>query len=302
MGELRYDGQVAVVTGAGGGLGKAHAMLLAARGASVVVNDLSFEITGARDATPQQVVADIVAAGGRAVYDGNDVLDGDAIIRTAIDTFDRVDIVINNAGVAGGGPIDTGDEKEWDRTISTTLHGSIAVTRAAWPHMRANGGGAVVLTASPAMWGSPGSGAYCAAKASMFGLNRALAMEGAPHKIRVNSIMPSAWTRLTGLLPEGALTGLLQNHYPPEAVASFVAYLCHRDSAVSGEMFSVGGGRAARVVLGEAKGAIVDSYTPDSWVAKIDSVMDTDGLGFPASMLAEVDWQTENMPHVGTWK
>jgi NAD(P)-dependent dehydrogenase (short-subunit alcohol dehydrogenase family) len=269
--------------------------MLAARGARVVVNDVGVVLHGEEAARPvaQDVVDEIIAAGGSAVPDAHDVRDGDAIVDTALDAFGRVDIVINNAGVAEGGPIATGAPDAWERTIGTTLQGSIAVTRAAWPHLaHAPEGGSVVLTASPAMWGSPGSGAYSAAKSALFGLTRSLAAEGRRADVRVNCIMPSAWTRLTKLLPDPDITALLDAHYPPEAVAAFVVWLCHAGTAVTGETFSVGGGRAAKVFLAETKGATVDANEPEAWADAIDQVLDPEVFGVPRDITHEVSWQT----------
>lgn len=295
---LRFDGLVAIVTGAGGGLGRAHALMLAERGARVVVNDVGVEIAGQPAPTAVSVVAEISAAGGTAVGDDHDVVShGDAIVQRAIDEFGRIDIVVNNAGVASGGPIGPDAPARWATTIATTIAGSVAVTGAAWPHMVAAGGGRVVLTASQAMFGAGGSGAYSAAKSAMFGLTRSLAEEGRRPGIAVNAIMPSAWTRLTQLLPPGPITELLSEHFPVEAVATFVVWLCHRDTPVSGETFSVGGGRAGRVMLAENRGGRIDDLDPASWTAQLPELLDVEpgGLALPGSMVHEVAWQAANV-------
>ena len=217
------------------------------------------------------------------------------VVASAIDAYGQLDIVINNAGVAGGGPIDTGDPSSWDRTIATTLHGSIAVTRAAWPFLVASDAARVVMTSSNASFGGAGTAAYAAAKSSMIGLTRSLAAEGRRSGIAVNAIMPAAWTRLTQLLPTGALTSLLDERFPPEAVAAFVVWLCHAGTAVTGELFSVGGGRAARVVLAEARGGVVGEHTPEAWAAATDAVLDMADPGVPLDMADEVRWQVANL-------
>ncbi len=293
--ELRFDDRVAIITGAGGGLGRAHALELGRRGARIVVNDLAVPIGSASPPRAEAVAAEIRDAGGQAVADAHDVLDGEAIVDTALQAFGHVDIVINNAGVAGGGPIVGGDPASWDRTISTTLHGSIAVTRAAWPHLVTSGAGRVIMTSSNASFGGAGTAAYSAAKASMIGLTRSLAAEGKAVGITVNAIMPAAWTRLTQLLPAGWLTELLDDRFPPEAVAAFVVWLCHSSTTITAESFSVGGGRAARVALVEAKGAVVDEHTPEAWAAAADMVLDLEGYGAPVDMIDEVRWQIANL-------
>jgi NAD(P)-dependent dehydrogenase (short-subunit alcohol dehydrogenase family) len=294
--QLRFDGKVAIVTGAGGGLGRAHALALARRGARVVVNDLAVPVGTQEPPAAATVVEEIRALGGEAVADEHDVVAGGAaVVGTALEAYGRVDLVCNNAGVGGGGTIADGDPAQWDRTIAITLHGSIAVTRAAWPHLLAAGGGHVLMTASNASFGGHGTGAYSAAKASMIGLTRSLALEGRSAGIRVNAIMPAAWTRLTQLLPAGPLTEMLVEHFPPEEVAAFVVWLCHPDAGVSGEIFSVGGGRAARVVLAEAPGAVAGDATPEAWAAVADVVMDMHGAAWPLHMMAEVRWSAEQL-------
>jgi NAD(P)-dependent dehydrogenase (short-subunit alcohol dehydrogenase family) len=295
MAQLRFDGKVALVTGAAGGVGRTHALMLAERGAKVVVNDLGVAI-GSSAPAARTVVDEILAAGGEAVADNHDVLDGGEAVRAAVDAFGRLDVVINNAGVAAGGPIaDPAAADQWDRTIATTLHGSIAVTRAAWPHLVAAGGGRVVMTASQAMFGAPSSGAYSSAKSAMYGLTKSLDGEGRSSGIAVNCVMPAAWTRLTALLPPSPLTALLESDFPPEAVSSLVVWLCHPDCPMAGEVFSVGGGRAGRVFLAETSGARVAEHTPEAWVGTEGQLLDMAEFGVPRDMVHEVGWQTRNL-------
>jgi NAD(P)-dependent dehydrogenase (short-subunit alcohol dehydrogenase family) len=260
-----------------------------------VVNDLAVPIGSQEPPRAAAVVDEIRALGGDAVADDHDVLDGPAIVALALDAFGRVDLVLNNAGVGGGGTLADGDPAQWDRTIATTLHGSIAVARAAWPHLVAAGGGHVLMTASNASFGGYGTGAYSATKSSMIGLTRSLAIEGRRTGVRVNAIMPAAWTRLTQLLPAGGLTAMLDERFPPEQVAAFVVWLCHASTTISGEVFSVGGGRAARVVLAEARGGIVAEPTAEAWAAVAADVMDLEGASWPLDMMAEVRWSAEQL-------
>jgi NAD(P)-dependent dehydrogenase (short-subunit alcohol dehydrogenase family) len=293
---LGFDGQVAVVTGAAGGLGRAYALLLAQRGCRVVVNDVGYRHGDDRPSA-STVVQEITGAGGEAVADDHDVVTaGKAVVGTAVEAFGAVDIVINNAGIGAGTPIGPDSAEEWRETIDITLHGSIAVTGAAWPHLEAAGGGRVVMTSSPAMFGASTTAPYSAAKSALYGLTRSLAGQGRRSGIGVNAVMPSAWTRLTRSLPPGPMAELFADLYPPEAVASFVAWLCHRSCPVTGESFSVGGGRAARVVLAENRGVVVDDGAdPSAWGEHLDALMATDPVVFPRSMNDEVTWQAATL-------
>ena len=290
---LDLSGLVAVVTGAGaiGGLGRAHALLLAERGCRVVVNDVGLPF-GADVPAAERVADEIRAAGGEAVADTHDVVtDAAGVVATALEAFGRLDIVVNNAGIGASTPIGPDAPAEWARTIDISLTGSIAVTGAAWPHLERSGAGRVVMTSSNTMFGAPRSTAYSTAKSAMYGLTRSLAGEGRRSGIAVNCIMPAAWTRLTAALPPGPVAELMESRFPPEAVASFVAWLCSPSCPVSGEAFSVGGWRAARVVLAETVGAVVDAGAdPAAWGAALDEVMAPDGLAFPASSNDEVSW------------
>jgi len=288
---LAFDGEVAVVTGAAGGLGRAHALLLAERGCRVVVNDAAVPF---RDDVPsaQAVVDEILAAGGEAVVDTHDVVDGAAaLVATALETFGGIDIVINNAGIGASTPIGPDAASEWRRTIDISLFGSIAVTGAAWDHLARSGRGRVVMTSSNTSFGSTHTAAYSSAKSSLYGLTRSLAGEGRAVGIAVNAILPAAWTRLVAGLPPGPVAELMAARFPPDAVASFVAWLCHPSCPVSGEAFSVGGWRAARVVLAENEGAVVaEGADPSAWAEVVDRVMTLDGLVAPRSSTDEVSW------------
>ena len=179
----RFDGQVAIVTGAGGGLGREYALLLAAEGAQVVVNDYGGDTRGHRgsSAMADAVVEEILAAGGQAVADSSDVAnEGADIVGRAISAFEGLHIVVNNAGIAGGGTLDTIPMDEWHRMLAIHLGGTLSVARAAWPILRNQGYGRIVNTSSASVFGLPGSSVYITAKAAIFGLTRALALDAAP--------------------------------------------------------------------------------------------------------------------------
>jgi NAD(P)-dependent dehydrogenase (short-subunit alcohol dehydrogenase family) len=283
LSELRFDGRVAVVTGAGRGIGRAHALLLAQRGARVVVNDLggAMDGTGA-DATPAaQVVAEITRAGGQAVANADDVSTtegAEAIVASALDAFGRVDAVVNNAGILTTSEFPQTEVDELMRHLSVHLLGSFNVTRAAWPHMVEQGYGRVVATTSASFFGMTTIVAYASAKAALIGLVRSLALIGAPHGIASNLIAPLADTRMSGgsRLPGATPRPRRPDDAPrpAELIAPVVAYLCHEDCPVSGEILSAGRGGVARIFLAETVGYTNLGLTPedvrDNWSAVVD--------------------------------
>ena len=292
MNELRFDGQVAIVTGAGGGLGAAHAKLLAARGARVVVNDYggSTQGTGSSKTPADDVVAEIRAQGGEAIASYDSVIDaaaGLAIVRTAVDTFGRVDIVVSNAGISGGGRFGEMPSESVERMVDTHLIGAFNVVQPAWQRMIAQGYGRVVLTTSGSVFGTA-TASYVSAKAGVFGLARALSSEGRAHDIKVNAIMPVAYSRMTAQIPDEPFRTWLEQNFPPHKVSQFVALLAHNDAPCSGETFSVGGGRAARVVLGVGPGWATPDPSPEAFLQNFDACMTIDPLVLPKSGEQEV--------------
>jgi len=255
--ELRFDGRVAIVTGAGRNLGRAYALLLASRGARVVVNDLGVAISDSdgRGTAPAEnpayaVVAEIQAAGGDAVVSTDNVgteSGGAAIVETALDAFGRVDALINNAGVVRAAPFeDYSDDLLWP-VLESQIGGHFHVTRPAWRVMRAQGHGRVLNVASGAgLWGVPGMTGYSAAKMAIVGLTRALAQEGAANGIAVNAIAPCAKTRPGGFGPIPESPALFE-WLSIDVVAPVVAWLVHEECTASGECFTVGGGYVGRV-------------------------------------------------------
>ena len=244
MAEIRFDDKVAVITGAGGGLGKCHALLLASKGAKVVVNDLggAADGTGSGTTMAEQVVEEIKAAGGEAVpnYDTVATMEGGAnIIKTAMDNYGRVDIVINNAGILRDVSFVKMTEDSWDIIFDVHVRGAFCVTKAAWPIMREQQYGRILMTASAAgIYGNFGQANYSAAKMALIGLGQTLALEGKKYNIHSNIIAPIADSRLTAtVLPEDIRAKL-----KPEYVSPLAAYLCSEASAESGSLFEVGAG------------------------------------------------------------
>ncbi|MGH9246674.1 MAG: SDR family oxidoreductase [Acidimicrobiales bacterium] len=289
MADLTFDGKVAIVTGAGGGLGRCHALELARRGALVVVNDLGGAVDGTgSDETPaQKVVDEIREAGGEAVPNFDSVSTpegGEAIVNAAVDAFGRVDIVVNNAGILRDKSFHNMTPALLEPVLDVHLKGAFHVTRPAWVHMREQGYGRVVVTSSPAgVFGNFGQTNYGAAKMGLVGLIRVLAVEGATYDIKANAIAPVAKTRMTEDLLGPLADGLL-----PELVTPLVTYLAHDDCPVTGEIYSVGGGRVARIFIGVTKGYVNKDLSVEDVRDHFDEIRAEDGYSVPADTNEEM--------------
>ncbi len=253
--ELRFDGRVAIVTGAGAGLGRSHALLLASRGAKVVVNDLggSRHGDGKSSAAADAVVDEIKKAGGEAVANYDSVEDGAKIVQTALDTWKRIDIVVNNAGILRDTSFQKMTAEDWDLIYRVHVLGGFRVSHAAWNHMRDAGYGRIVFTSSAAgIYGNFGQANYAMAKLGLVGLASTLAIEGKKKNVFVNAIAPLAGSRLTEtVLPKELLDAL-----KPEYVSPLVAWLCHDSCEENGGLFEVGGGFVGKLRWERAAGAI----------------------------------------------
>lgn len=289
MAELGFDGQVAVITGAGGGLGRLYALALAARGARVVVNDVGSSVSGeGADAGPAENVAgEIRGLGGEAVADTHSVATpegGESIIGTALDTWGQVDIVVNNAGVLRDKAFHNMSPDLLGTVLDVHVKGAFYVTRPAWVKMREQGYGRVVIaTSNSGLLGNFGQSNYGAAKMGLVGLTRVLAAEGAKYDIKVNAVAPLARTRMTE-----DLLGPLSEKLAPELVAPVVVWLAHRDVPVSGEVFSAAGGRVARFFIGLTTGYYNGSLTPEDVRDHFDQVRDEKGYTVPAGPADEI--------------
>jgi len=290
MSTLRFDDKVAIVTGSGRGLGRAYAQMLAARGARVVVNDLGATLDGAPDSDDpaQSVVTEIKASGGMAIASRDSVVNGASqIVADAMDNFGRLDILINNAGFGSFGGMDAFaniSADNWDHVQDTHLGGTIKMTRAAWPHLRSTAG-CIINVSSAAVFGAPSMPHYSTAKSAMIGLTRSLAGEGKRFGMMVNAIMPSASTRATAQIPNDALRAYMSTHFTPDHVASFVIWLAHETTGITGEIFAVGGGAACRVVLARTQAAFVTTKTPEAWKEEASRIMGVSHLLIPHNAL-----------------
>ena len=243
---VRFEDKVVIVTGAGGGLGRAHALLFARHGAKVVVNDLggTAQGEGANASAADRVVAEIRAAGGTAVANHDSVTDGDKIVQNALDAFGRVDVLVNNAGILRDKTFHKMEDSDWDLVYRVHVEGAYKVTRAAWPHLREQNYGRIIFTASTSgIYGNFGQANYGMAKLGLYGLTRTLAIEGRKHNILVNAIAPTGGTRMTeGLIPPGVFEQL-----KPELVSPLVVYLGSEQCRDSSGLYEVGGGWMGKV-------------------------------------------------------
>lgn len=279
LNELRFDGRVAIVTGAGGGLGREYALLLASRGARVVVNDLGTSRTGhgADIGMAQAVVDEIRAAGGEALANGDSVATAEGcagIVRTATDAWGKVDILIHNATINRRGPFRDLTFEDFSAVLDVHLSGAFHLAKQVFPRMCDTGYGRIVFVASIAgLYGERDVAAYCTAKGAINGLSNALALEGLHHGVGVNCIVPAARTRLVegrdveGFPPWG-----------PELVAPAVAWLCHEDCKVSGKLLVSLAGRIAEAFPAETPGIYQPVWTIEEVASRSDAILDRSRL------------------------
>lgn len=296
---LRFDGRVALITGAGGGIGRAHALEIARRGGKVVVNDLGGDVAGRGGSASmaEQVVDEIRAAGGEAVANHDSVATtagAEGMVAQAIDAFGRLDVLINNAGIMRNTFFEDITDEDWDAVIATHLTGSFKVTRAAWPHMKAQGYGRIVFTGSSAgMLGTPMVGAYAPAKAGIAGLMNICAHEGAPHGIRSNALLPNAASRMALQAAEdwarinpqtrSEMPGEVGNSMDVEFNTPLAVYLASEACQETRGMWSQCLGRAARMFIGTVPGWQAQRQSPptvEEIAAHWDEIRNADGPSF----------------------
>ena len=260
---LRFEDRVVLVTGAGNGLGRSHALEFARRGAKVVVNDLGGATSGGGNSrsVAQAVVDEIKSFGGEAVANTDSVEDGERLVETAMDSFGRIDIIVNNAGILRDSSFAKMTDEDWDLLYRVHLLGAFKVTRTAWPFMRTAGFGRVVMTTSIAgIYGNFGQANYSSMKLALFGLAQTLAIEGASKNILVNTVAPTAASRLTASVLSPEILDVLR----PEYVTPAVVLLAHDTCDVTGKLFEVGGGWVSQTRWEQTQGY----YFPDSFSAE----------------------------------
>lgn len=295
MNPIALTGRVAVVTGAGRGLGKAYAEMLAARGAAVIVNDLGTDGdgNGTDSAMAESVAAAIRATGQRAAASGHNVATvdgGQAIIDLAIATFGRIDIVVTNAGICTSTPFAETTLDEFRHYWDIHVGGTINVVKPAWQHMAAQKHGRIIaIESSAGLFGLEGQASYAAAKGAIHGLMRTLALEGQPDNILVNAVLPGGYSRMTeAALEQGPVLDWMRHWMPPELVAPLIVWLASDACAITGEAFSAWSGRIARIVLGTGAGFYDGAITPESIDANYAAIASGEALFEPRRNLDEV--------------
>ena len=313
---LTFEGRTAIVTGAGRGMGRTHALLLAARGANVVVNDIggAMDGSGHDDGPAQEVCNEIAAAGGQAVPNTTSVAtpEGAAdVVQAAIDAFGGVDILVNNAGILTTHEFPTTGVDDLERNLAVHLLGSFNMTRAAWPHLQQSSAGRVILTTSCSLFGSPFLVAYGAAKGGLIGLGRNLATAGAEHGIKVNLVAPYAKTRMADpdidvnagareeVTEEDPNAEVFARLYP-ENVSAVVAYLAHESCEMTGEVLSCGGGRVARIFFAETQGYGKADVTPEDIASNLGPIMDEADYYVPEDITVYTTFFMERVPAPAT--
>ena len=298
---MDFEGKVVIVTGAGGGLGRAHALLFARHGARVIVNDLggSAHGEGANASAADRVVAEILDEGGEAVANHDSVTDGDKIVQNALDTYGRVDVVVNNAGILRDKSFAKMEDTDWDLVYRVHVEGAYKVTRAAWPHLREQNYGRIIFTSSTSgIYGNFGQANYGMAKLGLYGLTRTLAIEGRKNNILVNAIAPTGGTRMTeGLIP-ASVFDLLK----PELVSPLVVFLGSEQCPDSGGLYEVGGGWMGKVRWERSLGAGFDphaGFSPQDVAAQWASISDFSNAVHPADSAEALKEMMANLQRFG---
>ncbi|MGO4690149.1 SDR family NAD(P)-dependent oxidoreductase [Glaciibacter sp. 2TAF33] len=304
--EIRFDGKAILVTGAGRGMGRDHAQLLASRGAQVIVADNGSAMDGSASSTgpAESVVAEILDAGGSAVACTADLSTEEgsaAAVQAAIDAFGRIDGILHNAStspnLSSPDRIDTG---QLDLVLRINTYAGFWLTRAAWPHMKAQGGGRFVYVASHSIYGVAGSSMYASAKSAYIGMARSVAPEGAKHNILCNVILPTARTRMTERMPPSEYADWLFETMDPAKVSLGAAYLLSDECSIYGEIFSVGGGRVARVRLAETTGVMGPALSIEEMRDAFTTVMAQDEYIYPKDQQERVSIVHASMGFAGT--
>ena len=286
MTDVRFDDRVVVITGAGNGLGRTYALEMGKRGAKVVVNDLGGSAfgDGADKAAADVVVDEIKAGGGEAVANYDSVTDGDKIVQTAMDSFGKIDVVINNAGILRDRTFHKMEEQDWDLIYDVHVRGAFKVSHAAWPYMRDQNYGRMIFTASAAgIYGNFGQTNYAMAKLGLHGMSQTLALEGRSKNIMVNTIAPIAGSRLTETVMPQQLVDALK----PEFIMPLVVKLCDENSQETGGLYEVGAGFIGKVRWERSKGhsfSVSQGFNAEDVNDAWDEIVDFTDADHPANI------------------
>lgn len=286
MTDVRFDDRVVVITGAGNGLGRTYALEMGKRGAKVVVNDLGGSAfgDGADKAAADVVVDEIKAGGGEAVANYDSVTDGDKIVQTAMDSFGKIDVVINNAGILRDKTFHKMEERDWDLIYDVHVRGAFKVSRAAWPYMRDQNYGRMIFTASAAgIYGNFGQTNYAMAKLGLHGMSQTLALEGRSKNIMVNTIAPIAGSRLTETVMPQQLVDALK----PDFIMPLVVKLCDENSQETGGLYEVGAGFIGKVRWERSKGhsfSVSQGFNAEDVNDAWDEIVDFTDADHPSSI------------------
>lgn len=265
MKQLNFDGRVAIVTGAGRGMGRAHAKMLASRGARVVVNDLP----SAGEDPAHSVVEEIRADGGQAIASSDSVVGGcPAIVERAVKAFGRLDIVVCNAGMMSSETLADAAPEAWYAVFDTHFRGTVDLCREAWPHLVRSGSGRIITVSSSGMLGNRGLTSYGSAKGGIFSFTRSLAQEGEGLGVTANVILPSASTRMSDTIPDEAISATIRKYFHSDHVSALVTWLAHQDTHVSNEAIQVSGGRAGRIIIGAMPTVRQEDCSPETWAIR----------------------------------
>ena len=286
MTDVRFDDRVVVITGAGNGLGRTYALEMGKRGAKVVVNDLGGSAfgDGADKAAADVVVDEIKAGGGEAVANYDSVTDGDKIVQTAMDSFGKIDVVINNAGILRDKTFHKMEERDWDLIYDVHVRGAFKVSHAAWPYMRDQNYGRMIFTASAAgIYGNFGQTNYSMAKLGLHGMSQTLALEGRSKNIMVNTIAPIAGSRLTETVMPQQLVDALK----PDFIMPLVVKLCDENSQETGGLYEVGAGFIGKVRWERSKGhsfSVSQGFNAEDVNDAWDEIVDFTDADHPSSI------------------
>ena len=287
--QMRFDGEVVVVAGGGGAIGGAAAALFAARGAKVVVNDVSENAHGVAEC--------INAAGGTAIATiASAATASGQIVQTALDAFGRIDIVLNMTGLTHVALFHLISAEDWDRVFDSHFTATLELARAAWPALSASGKGRLINAASTTIFGGEYSSAYIAPKGAIFAAGRAWALEGRSQNIRVNTLMPTAISQMNADLPDPELVKVYRDHFQPEKVAGFLGWLAHGRNTLTGHTFVVGGGQAGHVYLAQAAPVSVPNpETPEAWAEHTAALTSKVQAAAPDTVVEEMRLRLESM-------